>query len=290
MTFRDEAADFTPWLAENLGRLGHALGMRRLRLIERESRLPMSDKKVDILAEELDLDTSVVIENQLNMSDDQHLGKLLAYSCEVKAGVAVWVAPSFRREHISVMNWVNERFGASFQMYGVEAEIRKDRKAKSDTRLYVGPESHPSHWDHEERNPVPNESRDADDMYMSFWQSLVDELQAVEFTRKSKSSSRRYYELSTGLRDLKYVVSFAPIRGTASVSLVIKQADDMQQSSWIIDEVSDRLRLERDDHRRKAGIRRKAKIDDSAERLSRTRSWMVKKLLRFRKELSRIIE
>ena len=218
--FPHEERDFTPWVAGNLPKLGRALGMR-LRLIDRELTLNTSYKKIDILAQEQDLDTAVVIENQLGESDDNHLGKLLVYSSAVKAGVAVWIAKSFSNDHRAAIEWINANSSTSFQMYGVETQIRKGRETKRSTRFLVA--AHPSHWNNTKRSPVPNESPNVDESYRMFWQSLIDELHEAGFPGNPKASTKRYCEFATGARDFKYVASFAPIRGTASVSLAVKK-------------------------------------------------------------------
>ena len=58
----NEAADFTPWLAENLATLGKALGLD-LELQTQEA--PVGGFSLDILARDVRSGRPVVIENQL---------------------------------------------------------------------------------------------------------------------------------------------------------------------------------------------------------------------------------
>ena len=65
-----EAQDFTPWLAENLDKLGEALGLT-LDLSQQEA--PVGDFSLDVLAHDADGNGPVVIENQLGATDHTHL-------------------------------------------------------------------------------------------------------------------------------------------------------------------------------------------------------------------------
>ena len=70
----NEASDFTPWLVENIGLLGERL---HLELVRKEVTLPGDAGRVDILAQQLGTGANVVIENQLEQSDDSHCLRLL---------------------------------------------------------------------------------------------------------------------------------------------------------------------------------------------------------------------
>ncbi|GAB6275085.1 MAG: hypothetical protein STSR0004_19500 [Peptococcaceae bacterium] len=70
-----EAKDFTTWLENNLDILSKQLGFD-LSLLEREK--SAGTFSADIFAEEPNGET-VVIENQLERTDHDHLGKLITY-------------------------------------------------------------------------------------------------------------------------------------------------------------------------------------------------------------------
>jgi len=114
----NEARDFTTWLAENLDFLGEALGME-LSLVEQEAAAgPFS---ADILAEDGD-GNPVVIENQLERTDHDHLGKLITYLSNLDAKAAVWITPEPRLEHEKAVHWLNEVLPADMAFYLVKAE------------------------------------------------------------------------------------------------------------------------------------------------------------------------
>ena len=77
----NEAKDFTPWLASHLEYIGNILEMD-LELVEKESKV--GGYSADILAKvadaEDDSESYVVIENQLEDSNHDHLGKLITYA------------------------------------------------------------------------------------------------------------------------------------------------------------------------------------------------------------------
>ena len=71
-----EALNFTPWVAENVDLLADAVG---LDITVDETESSVGDFNVDIYASETGTDRKIIIENQLEDTDHDHLGKLIGF-------------------------------------------------------------------------------------------------------------------------------------------------------------------------------------------------------------------
>lgn len=122
--WQDEARHFTPWLAlpENLKLLGDALGIE-LEFEASESRVGIF--KADIVAKEVGTDDRVIVENQLQRTDHDHLGKLLTYAAGLGAKTVVWVAEQISDDHRRALDWLNEITGETFSFFALEMELWK---------------------------------------------------------------------------------------------------------------------------------------------------------------------
>lgn len=101
----NEARDFTPWLFRNGGLLGEALGLR-LRLDAAEQ--PVGRYRADLIGRDETNDAALVVENQLEQSDMRHFGQVITYAAGRDAGTVVWIATSFRPEHVAALRQWNE--------------------------------------------------------------------------------------------------------------------------------------------------------------------------------------
>lgn len=118
--FRDEAKDFTPWLAENLNLLSSVLGIE-LELEGKE--VYVGSIRADIVARVLHSDERVLIENQLENANLQHLGQILAYLAGLDAKIVVWIAKGFDDEHLSAIRWLNEHTADPFAFFAVQVGV-----------------------------------------------------------------------------------------------------------------------------------------------------------------------
>jgi RecB family endonuclease NucS len=81
-----EAYDFTLWLQENIEVLNEAL---KLNLVSVEPERAAGSFSVDLVAEDSD-GNKVIIENQLEKSNHDHLGKVITYFNAMEARAAIW--------------------------------------------------------------------------------------------------------------------------------------------------------------------------------------------------------
>ena len=114
----NEAYDFTTWLGKNLDLVGEALGMD-LSLLEQEA--SAGTFSADILAE-TDSGDAIVIENQLEPTDHDHLGKLITYLSNLDARATIWITSEPRPEHEKAIHWLNEMLPADTAFYLVRIE------------------------------------------------------------------------------------------------------------------------------------------------------------------------
>src|SRR5262245_31444510 len=98
-----EAYDFTAWLEENLDVLNDVLD---LELVDASREQAAGSFSVDLVAED-DAGGRVVIENQLERSNHDHLAKVIAYLSAMEARAAIWIVSEPRPEHIQAVGWLN---------------------------------------------------------------------------------------------------------------------------------------------------------------------------------------
>ena len=133
--WKHEAHDFTVWLEENTDVLNEVLDFN---LVSAEREKSAGDFNVDLVGEDEDGKT-VVIENQLEKSDHDHLGKVLTYLAALDAKAAVWIVARPRPEHVKAITWLNEATSTPFYLVQVEAiRIGDSKPAPLFTRI-VGP-------------------------------------------------------------------------------------------------------------------------------------------------------
>ena len=121
-----EAEDFTPWLAQpdNITLLGETLG---LELDVESTEAGVGPYRADIVCRDTASGSSegalVLIENQLERTNHNHLGQLLTYAAGLDAVTVVWIAAPFTDEHRTALDWLNERTDQSVNFFGLEIEL-----------------------------------------------------------------------------------------------------------------------------------------------------------------------
>jgi len=122
--WQSEPNDFTPWLAqeENLKILSETLGIE----LEFEAQeKAVGPFRADILCKDIETELWVLVENQLERTDHDHLGKLLTYASGLEAVIIVWIAARFTNEHRSTLDWLNKITNERFGFFGLEVELWK---------------------------------------------------------------------------------------------------------------------------------------------------------------------
>ena len=215
----DEARDFTPWLAqaENLQLLSNAVGLE----LEFEGmEMPVGPYKVDIVANETLTECRAVIENQLERTDHDHLGKVICYAAGLQAKIVIWIAPEFTEEHRQAIDFLNQTGSGDLRLYAVQIKL-----------LRIGDSLPAPHF---EIISSPNEYLDTvkkdqgtpsalGALYLEFWESFRD-FCIKQGTRLNlrKPAARHYYGMSIGRSTCSLNLSASAMRKRISCDIYLR--------------------------------------------------------------------
>lgn len=197
MIWPHEANSFTKWLAkeENLSKLGEDIGID-LVLEERES--SVGNFSVDIFANEESTGRKVIIENQLEDTDHDHLGKLITYASGKGAEVIVWVVKRARDEHRQAIEWLNQHTDTSLGFFLVEIELWQIDDSAIAPKFNVI--ERPNDWAKQMKNS--ENLSDRKQMLLKFWNGFNDYIAKSDIFKNDftirKAQPDHWYDLSVG--------------------------------------------------------------------------------------------
>ena len=104
--WKHEQYDFSKWLSkeENIEYLNEILG---LTLIAVDSEVYVGPYRCDLVAKDETSGITVIVENQLEGTNHDHLGKIITYASGLDAKVIVWIVKEAREEHRAAIEWLN---------------------------------------------------------------------------------------------------------------------------------------------------------------------------------------
>jgi hypothetical protein len=164
-----EAKEFTPWLAENLHRLSDVIGID----LELESvEVQVGPFLADVLAKDRLTGGRILIENQLEQSDHGHLGQILTYLAGLEAKSIIWIARSFRSEHLSAIRWLNQNTMQDISFFAVEISVVRIGESLLAPLFKVLEQ--PNEWDKEVKlsNPLLNADKPSE-LAKAFWEETT---------------------------------------------------------------------------------------------------------------------
>ena len=192
-----EANDFTKWLADehNLAKLGEEIGIE-LELEERES--SVGNFNVDLYAKEEGTGRKVIIENQLEETDHDHLGKLITYASGKGAEVVVWVVKRARDEHRQAIEWLNQHTDTDLGFFLVEIELWQIDDSAIAPKFSVI--ERPNDWGKQMKSVAG--LNNTEQIQLAFWQKFNDKMNASpDFTKHfktRKAQPQNWYDVSVG--------------------------------------------------------------------------------------------
>lgn len=211
-----EAANFTKWLAKekNIEMLADAIGIDGIETVEVES--SVGDFHVDIYAK--GEQGKIIVENQLEDTNHDHLGKIITYAAGKEASIIVWVVKRAREEHRCAIEWLNEHTDESVSFFLVEIKLYKIGDSKPAVKLDVV--ERPNDWSREvkkQENASPiNQER------LEYWMEFNEfAFKNVDFSKefnKTKPSTDHWMDFAVG--SSAYKLEVLQVRKNSEISVV----------------------------------------------------------------------
>ncbi len=205
--WKHEALNFTNWLAqaENLQLLSDEVGID-ISLIQTEA--SVGQFSVDILAEEENTNRKVVIENQLESTDHNHLGKIITYASGFDAETIIWIVKDVRDEHKQAIDWLNENTNEKVRFFAINIELWKI--GDSNIAPKFNTISKPNNWSKalKKSSGGTNQGKitGLKMLQLDFWTTLNEYFNSNESTVNTRTPrSQHWYDLSFGCGQKAYL-------------------------------------------------------------------------------------
>ncbi|WP_077701962.1 DUF4268 domain-containing protein [Virgibacillus dokdonensis] len=292
-----EALEFTPWLAneENIAELGKALG---LELEVEGTEVAVGPYSADILAKDAGSNDYIVIENQLEKTDHDHLGKAITYASVLDASAIIWIATNFTEEHKKALDWLNDHISNNISFYGVSLELWSIDDSKPAVRFNVV--SQPTEIVKQTAISKSTESlTPAKKLQLEFWSNFREKLKNHPDIPSVQTARPQYwYDVSLG----RSGINLSNIASTSSNQIGVR----VYINNKIADSALSQLKMYKDDIESEIGeelqwnpnpenrdkiisLKRSANIEDK-DKWNEYLDWLVDMTVKFRRAFSKRIK
>lgn len=222
--WKNEAQDFTNWLAkeENLQILSDELSID-IELISTEAKT--GSFSTDILAREENTGNKIIIENQLEQTNHDHLGKIITYASGHDAKTIIWIVKEAREEHRQAIDWLNEHTDDEINIFLCRIELWKIGNSDIAAKFQIV--SQPNSWTKTIKRSVDNNITSTKMLQYNYWTNISEEINNnYPIFNPRKPNPQHWYDLAIG-------------SSLAHISLTINTRKNVIKSSiWIPDNKS----------------------------------------------------
>ncbi len=291
--FENETQSFSTWLSqkENLDLLGDEIGID-INFLQSEA--SVGKFKVDILAEETDSDNKIVIENQLESTNHDHLGKIITYASGYDAKIIIWIVKEVRNEHKKAIEWLNEHTVENISFFLIKIELWQIEKSEPAPKFEVI--VRPNEWVKAiKTNSSNRELSNTRLQHLDFWDKFKNYLLEKDVnTRLRATSPQSWYHISIGFSELHIAINLDSQKKIIVCGLYISKNKDLyhfllkkkdkiekeigESIEWIDAAITSKLKI-------------KKKVNDiySPTDIEKNFDWLYQKIKIFKKVIPRYI-
>ena len=219
--WKHEALDFTRWLVqeENLAELSDEIGIE---IESPQTEVIVGSFHADILAEDQD-GNKVIIENQLEPSNHDHLGKLITYASGLQAKTIIWIVEEVRDEHKQAIDWLNLHTDADTSFFVIKMELWKIGDSLAAPKFQIV--SKPNDWTRAVKTSTGGgQPSDTKLLQLQFWSRFREFVGSTETSLRLQSPRpQQWYNLAVGSSMAHVAVTVNTQDKTLGCELYIKR-------------------------------------------------------------------
>lgn len=224
--WKHEQSEFSRWLSEenNINKLGDLLGIT---LEDVRTEFPIGDFRCDIICKNANTGNNILIENQLEQTNHDHLGKIITYASGLDASVVIWIVKEAREEHKTAIEWLNKHTDEKLSFFLIEVHT-----------YYIG-ESLPAPMFKIIEKPndftrFVEDSKSATELNrLEFWKKFNGLLEKKKFPfNKRQATTDHWYDVAIGVADCHISIDLVNREHKIRVGLLISDNKDLYDNLY----------------------------------------------------------
>lgn len=220
-----EQYNFSHWLVkeENIELLNETVG---LTLTDIDKEVYVGSYRCDLVAVDETTDVKIIIENQLDSTDHDHLGKIITYASGLDANVIIWIVKEAREEHKSAIEWLNNNMAKEISFFLLE--IKAYRIGDSLPAPMFKVVEKPNDFIKSNKSVKDGDLSKTQAERLNFW---------TEFNRVvtengkpfnvRKATTDHWYDVAIGTSDAHISITLVNKDGTIGVELYVRDSKDL---------------------------------------------------------------
>ncbi len=256
--WQHEQYDFSKWLAKenNLEYLNDILG---LTLTDVNTEEYVGPFRCDIVAKDETTNDVIIIENQLEPTNHEHLGKTITYAAGLNAKYIVWIAKKAKEEHRAAVEWLNNNSSQNINFFLIEIHAYQIGDSEP-APLFKIIEQPNDFIKADKTNSKNDELNKSQAERLTFWDQFNQAV--IEHNRPfnvRKATTDHWYDVALGTSNAHLAITLVNKEGRVGIELYINDDKELFDKLYtdreiIESELDSKLNWQRLDNRKASRI------------------------------------
>lgn len=194
-------------------------------MIDIQTEKTVGNYKCDIVCRDEFTDKVVIIENQLESTDHDHLGKILTYASGLDASVIIWIVKNAREEHASAIEWLNNHTDESVSFFLIQIDMIKIGDSLPAPQFNVI--EAPNDFNKNSKKSINLVNTESETKRFEFWTIFNDVMKSRKAFNVRKASTDHWYNFSIGTSNCHLAADLLNKDGRIRINMWIP--DDKEQ-------------------------------------------------------------